>query len=138
MPGGTDQNVTDSVTKIAEHRVYDAIGQHNPDVESVISNVTVGADEQGFSSAGKPFNRGKISVNFVEYKYRTTGIPTTKYLDKVRKSVADIAGAEVTVGKQKMGPPTGQPINIEVTSENMENLVADAYAFRNYLDSLNI
>ena len=138
MPGGTDQNVTDSVTKIAEHRVYDAIGQHNPDVESVISNVTVGADEQGFSSAGKPFNIGKISVNFVEYKYRTTGIPTTKYLDKVRKSVADIAGAEVTVGKQKMGPPTGQPINIEVTSENMENLVADAYAFRNYLDSLNI
>ncbi len=138
MPGGTDQNVTDSVTKIAEHRVYSAIGQHNPDVESVISNVTVGADEQGFSSAGKPFNRGKISINFVEYKYRTTGISTTKYLDKIRESVADIAGAEVTVGKQKMGPPTGQPINIEVTSENMENLVADAYAFRNYLDSLNI
>jgi len=138
MPGGTDQNVTDSVTKIAEHRVYNAIGQHNPDVESVISNVTVGADEEGFSSAGKPFNRGKISINFVEYKYRTTGISTTKYLDKIRESVADIAGAEVTVGKQKMGPPTGQPINIEVTSENMDNLVADAFSFRNYLDSLNI
>lgn len=138
MPGGTDQNVTDSVTRIAERRVYEAVGLHNPDVESVISNITIGADEEGFASAGKPFNKGKISVNFVEYKNRTTGISTTKYLEKIRASVADIAGAEITVGKQKMGPPTGKPINIEVTSENMDELVTDAYAFRNYLDSLNI
>jgi multidrug efflux pump subunit AcrB len=138
MPGGTDQNVTDSVTKIAERRVYDAIGMHNPDVESVISNITIGAEEEGFASAGKPFNKGKISVNFVEFKYRTTNISTTEYLEKIRESVADIAGAEITVGKQKMGPPTGQPINIEVTSENMDDLVTDAFAFRNYLDSLNI
>ena len=138
MPGGTDQNVTDSVTKIAERRVYDAIGLHNPDVESVISNITIGAEEEGFASAGKPFNKGKISVNFVEFKYRTTGISTTKYLEKIRESVADIAGAEITVSKQKMGPPTGQPINIEVTSENLDDLVTDAFAFRNYLDSLNI
>ncbi|MEI6274623.1 MAG: efflux RND transporter permease subunit [Prolixibacteraceae bacterium] len=138
MPGGTDQNVTDSVTRIAERRVYDAIGQHNPDVESVISNITIGAEEQGFSSAGKPFNKGKISVNFVEFKYRTTGISTTKYLEKIRESVADIPGTEISVGKQKMGPPTGQPINIEVTSENMDELVTDAYSFRNYLDSMNI
>lgn len=138
MPGGTDQNVTDSVTRIAERRVYDALGQHNPDVESVISNITIGAEEEGFSSAGKPFNKGKISVNFVESKYRTTGISTSKYLEKVRESIADIPGAEVTVAKNRMGPPTGQPINIEVTSENMENLVADAFAFRHYLDSLNI
>jgi multidrug efflux pump subunit AcrB len=138
MPGGTDQNVTDSVTRIAEKRVYQAIGQNNPDVESVISNITIGAEEEGFTSAGKPFNKGKISINFVESKFRTTGISTTKYMDKIRESIADIAGAEITVGKTKMGPPTGQPINIEVTSENMDDLVSDAYRFRNYLDSLNI
>ncbi|MCL4481797.1 MAG: efflux RND transporter permease subunit, partial [Bacteroidetes bacterium] len=138
MPGGTDQNVTDSVTRIAERRVYQVIGQHNPDVESVISNVTIGAEEEGFNSAGKPFNKGKISINFVESKLRTTGISTSRYLEKIRESIADIAGAEITVSKNKMGPPTGQPINIEVTSENMDNLVTDAYAFRHYLDSLNI
>jgi len=138
MPGGTDQNVTDSVTRIAERRVYEAIGQHNPDVESVISNITIGADEEGFTSAGKPFNKGKISINFIESKYRTTGISTTKYMEKIRKSVGDIAGTVITVGKSKMGPPTGQPVNIEITSENMDDLVTDAFRFRNYLDSLNI
>jgi multidrug efflux pump subunit AcrB len=138
MPGGTDQNVTDSVTRMAERRVYEAIGQHNPDVESVISNITIGADEEGFTSAGKPFNKGKISINFVESKYRTTGISTTKYMEQIRKSVGDIAGTVITVGKSKMGPPTGQPVNIEITSENMDDLVTDAFRFRNYLDSMNI
>ena len=138
MPGGTDQSVTDSVTRIAERRVYKAIGLHNPDVESVISNITIGAEEEGFNSAGKPFSKGKISINFVESKFRTTGITTTKYMEMIRESIADIPGAEITVGKTKMGPPTGQPINIEVTSENMDDLVTDAFRFRNYLDSLNI
>lgn len=138
MPGGTHQNVTDSVTRVAEARVYKAIGQNNPDVESVISNVTIGAEEEGFTSSGNPFNRGKVTVNFVEHKFRTTGISTTQYLEKIRQEVANIAGAEITVDKEQNGPPTGKPINIEVTNENLETLISDAYAFRNYIDSLDI
>jgi multidrug efflux pump subunit AcrB len=138
MPGGTDQLVTDSVTRIAEDLVYKTLGRNNPDVESIISNVTIGVEEEGFSSAGKPFNKGKISVNFVEHKLRKTGKTTTEYMEMMRKGVANIPGAEITVDKNKMGPPTGKPINIEVTSENLEELVADAYAFRDYIDSLRI
>jgi len=138
MPGGTHQNVTDSITRIAEERVYKVIGKHNPDVESIISNVTIGAEEEGFASTGNPFNRGKVSINFVEHKNRTTGITTTEYMEILRKEITDIPGAEITVDKNSNGPPTGKPINIEITSENLGNLVTDAYAFRNYLDSLNI
>lgn len=138
MPGGTDQLVTDSVTRIAEKLVYKAIGKNNPDIESIISNVTIGAEEEGFASTGKPFNKGKISINFIEHKLRTTGISTTKYLEMLRAGVTDIPGALVTVDKSNMGPPTGKPINIEVTSENLDYLVADAFAFRDYLDSLRI
>ncbi|MFA5329173.1 MAG: efflux RND transporter permease subunit [Prolixibacteraceae bacterium] len=138
MPGGTHQKVTDSITSIAEQRVYKALGKNNPDVESIISNVTIGAEEEGFTTTGTPFNRGKVSVNFIESKLRSTGISTTKYLEIIRKEVADIPGAEITVDKNQNGPPTGKPINIEVTSENLENLIADAFAFRDYIDSLNI
>ena len=138
LPGGTHQNVTDSVTNLAEKRVIKVLGKHNPDVESIISNVTIGAAEQGFASAGNPFNRGKVSINFVESKYRTTGISTTKYMEIIRKAVSDIPGVEITVDKNRNGPPTGKPINIEITSENLDNLVKDAYAFHNHLDSMNI
>lgn len=138
MPSGTHQNETDKITKLAEERVYQTVGKNNPDIESIISNVTIGAEEEGFASTGFPYNKGKVSVNFVEHKNRTTGISTTEYMEMIRKSVADIAGAEITVDKNSDGPPTGKPINIEITSENLEHLVADAFAFRNYLDSLNI
>jgi multidrug efflux pump subunit AcrB len=56
----------------------------------------------------------------------------------LRKEIVNIPGAEITVDKNQMGPPTGKPINIEVTSENLENLIVDAYAFRDYIKSLNI
>ncbi len=138
MPGGTDQVVTDSVVQIAEKRVYETLGKNNRDVESIISNVTIGAEEQGFTTTGKPFNKGKISVNFIENKLRTTGISTTKYMEMIRSGVGHIPGTEITVGKNGNGPPTGKPINIEVTSQNLENLVADAYSFRDHLDSLRI
>ena len=138
MPVGTHQDITDKVTKIAEERVYKTIGKNNPDVESIISNVTIGAEEEGFASSGSPFNKGKVSVNFVEHQYRTTGISTTEYMEMIRKEVSDIPGAEITVDKNGNGPPTGKPINIEITSENLDNLVADAFAFSKHLDSLNI
>ena len=139
MPGGTDQNVTDSITSIAEERVYKVMGRNNPDVESIISNVTIGAEEQGFvSGTGTPFNKGKVSINFIEHKLRSTGISTTEYLEILRKEVKDIPGAEISVDKDANGPPTGKPINIEITSENLGNLVTDAYAFRDYLKSMNI
>jgi len=138
MPSGTHQNVTDSVTKIAEERVYKAMGKNNPDVESIISNVTIGAEEEGFASTGTPFNKGKVSVNFVDHKHRTSGISTTEYLEMIRKETSDIIGAEITVGKNGNGPPTGKPINIEVTSENLEQLIEDANAFKAYIDSMNI
>lgn len=138
MPGGTDQLVTDSVAQIAEKRVYQVLGRNNPDVESIISNVTIGAEEQGFAATGNAFNKGKISINFIENKLRRTGISTTKYMEQIRSGVGHIAGAEITVNKNSNGPPTGKPINIEVTSQNLENLVADAYAFRDYIVSLKI
>nr|MBP7613950.1 efflux RND transporter permease subunit [Paludibacter sp.] len=138
MPGGTHQSVTDSITSIAEQRVYKALGKNNPDIESIISNVTIGAEEEGFTTTGTPFNKGKVSINFVEHKLRTTGISSTEYMNIIRKEVADIPGAEITVDKNQNGPPTGKPINIEITSENLENLVSDAFAFQTYLDSLKI
>ncbi len=138
MPGGTHQNVTDSVVKVVESRVYKVIGQNNQDVESVISNVTIGAEEEGFVSSGNPFNRGKVTVNFIEHKFRSTQYNTTEYMELIRKEIVNIAGAEITVDKEQNGPPTGKPINIEITNENLETLITDAYAFRNYLDSLNI
>lgn len=136
MPVGTDQFVTDSVTRVVENRIYNAIGKNNPIVESVISKVALGAGESMFDNSASS-NRGKVTINFVEYKYRN-GQNTSPYINSIRKSVKGIPGAEIVVIKNKMGPPTGKPVNIEITSDNLEDLIADANSFKRYLDSIQI
>ena len=137
MPVGTDQVVTDSVTKIVEKRVTKVLGKNNPDVESVITNIALGAGDEMDFSRNLSSEKGKVTINFVEYKNRI-GINTNEYLDKIRKEMRNLPGAEITTDKNRAGPPTGKPINIEITAENMTDLIADAGAFKNYLDSLQI
>ena len=127
MPDGTDQKVTDSVTKIVEEYTYRVIGKNNPYVESVISNVGFGASENWFDVSAAS-NKGKVTINFVESKFRSA-ISTTTYMDSLRKLVKYIPGVQVSVQKNQMGPPTGKPVNLEITGENLEELILTADNF---------
>lgn len=137
MPVGTDQRVTDSVTRIVENKVMKILGPDNPAVESVISNVALGAGDEMDFTRSLASEKGKVTINFKEYKYRE-GVNTNDLLDRIRKEIRDIPGAEIYSVKESGGPPTGKPINIEVTGEDLEALIHDAYAFKNYLDSIQI
>ena len=136
MPEGTDQTVTDSVTRLVESRVSEAIGKNNPLVESVMTNVGFGAGEGIFDRTAAS-NKGKLTINFVESRYRK-GQKTTLFMDKIREHLKDIPGAQISVEKNKMGPPTGKPVNIEITGEDLDELIVTANAFQNYLDSIRI
>jgi multidrug efflux pump len=137
MPVGTDINVTDSVAKIVEHRITKVLGENNPVVESVVTNVAFLASDNNFDNSTKSSNLAKISVNFVEFSQRK-GQRTSLYLNEMRNVLKDIPGAEIVVGKNTMGPPTGKPINIEISGENLNELASTAERFRRYVDSLQI
>ena len=47
-----------------------------------------------------------------------------------------IPGATISVDQEQNGPPTDPPINIEISSDNFENLTSTASALKNYLDSI--
>lgn len=138
LPVGTDVDYTDSILRQLETRVGGVLGKDNPLVESVISNVAVGASEQSMGSGGgtRP-ELGRIQISFVPFEERH-GESTTPYLDSIRKVIKGIPGAEITVDKEQAGPPTDPPVNIEVSSENFENLSATAVKLKNYLDSVSI
>jgi len=136
-PEGTDQKITDSLTTVVENKVNNFLGKKNPAVESVISNVAIGAGDGGSFDRSAASNKGKVSINFVEHKFRQD-ISTNAYLNSIRKAVKGIAGAEISIEKNRMGPPTGKPINIEISGDNLPDLVSDANKFKAYLDSLQI
>jgi multidrug efflux pump len=138
MPIGTDQVVTDSVTRVVEDRVMQALGENNPLVESVISNVAIGASENPFDQGlqASP-HLGKVTVAFVKFAERN-GQSTRVYLDKIRQAVQGIKGAEISVSQEQNGPPTGKPINIEISAEDFAILTKSADRLKRYLDSLQI
>jgi multidrug efflux pump len=137
MPVGTEVRVTDSVTRMVEEKVFKILGENNPIVESVIANVAKNASSEMFSSGAVTSNLGRITVNFVEFAKRH-GEKTTPYMDKIRKEVKDIAGAEITVDKENMGPPIGKPINIEVSSENLGELILTTENLKHFIDSMQV
>jgi multidrug efflux pump subunit AcrB len=96
MPIGTDVAYTDSVTHMLENRVYKVLGmengKENPVVESVISNVAVGASDPTSGDRSTRPERGRIQVSFVEFEKRH-GVSTAPYLDSIRKAMTGIPGA---------------------------------------------
>jgi multidrug efflux pump len=137
MPVGTELNVTDSISHIAEERIMKVLGYKNPIVESVVTNVAFLASDNNFDNSSKSSNLAKIAVNFVEYKYRK-GQNTSDYMTDMREALKDIAGAEIVVDKIKGGPPTGKPINIEISGEDLIQLAHTSDRFKRYVDSLQI
>jgi multidrug efflux pump subunit AcrB len=137
LPIGSDQVYTDSITHIVEDKIFAVVGDTNPIVESVISNVAVGANNpQSFDFSVSP-HLGKVTVAFVPFGKRD-GESTVDYLDKIREAVKGMPGAEITVEQEQGGPPTGKPINIEITGDEFEQLTTVSKDVKRYLDSLQI
>lgn len=138
LPIGTNQTVTDSVTKIVEARVMQAVKEDREIVESVISNVAKGASENPFDGGlqASP-HLGKVTVAFVKFEERH-GKNTAVFLSKIREAVSDIKGAEISVNQENLGPPQGKPVNIEIASDDFKLLVASADKLKRYLDAAGI
>jgi len=136
LPVGTKVSATDSVSRVIEDRVYKVIGNDNPIVESVITNVAIGASENR-DDRGKYSNKAKVGVAFIEFGLRN-GVSTAKYLDQIRQAVKGLPGVEISVDQEQSGPPTAKPINIEISGDEFEALVQTSINLKKMLDSLQI
>lgn len=141
LPVGTNVEYTDSVTRVLEGRVNKVLGIENGKtnlvVESVISNVAVGAGDPMSGDRSTRSELGRIQVSFVEFAKRH-GVSTKPYLDKIREVMKGIPGSEISVDQENSGPPTDPPINIEIASENFDDLIKTATSLKNYLDSIQV
>jgi multidrug efflux pump subunit AcrB len=124
-PSGTDIEVTNALTKTIEDKVLETVKPYEAILESVIGNVGQGTgDPQDPSNIGMSDtpNKARITVNFVDFKYRN-GQSTNAIMEEIREAVGRYPGVTVTVDKNADGPPTGKPINIEITGEDYVTLV---------------
>lgn len=139
MPIGTKAQTTDSVLRVLESRVYKILGNDQPGkegsiVESVISNVAVGANNPRDNNRSTQSHLGRIQVSFVEFEQRH-GKSSAPFQDEIRKQMVGIPGASIEVRQEDAGPPTEPPVNIEVTGDNFDALAKTAIQLLNHLDT---
>ncbi len=145
-PQGTDIKKTNKATTFVENQVITILKKYtDPETkddflaESIVSQVGVGAGNPNVdagSASETPF-KGKVTVNFSEFKFRN-GINTSDVLEEIRAKVKGIAGANVTVEKDSNGPPAGYPISIQLSGSDYELMLKEADKIIAFVDSKNI
>ena len=144
-PEGTDIEKTNQLTKEIETKVYAAIKKYEDEdgynymVESAISQVGQGAGNpqtDGGQQNEMP-HKGKITLSMREFNLRR-GVKSSTVLTEVRDAVKGFPGASVIVEKDAAGPPSGYPINLEITGEDYDKMLAEAEDIRTYIQNLNI
>jgi len=124
-PSGTSLDVTNSISKIVEERLEKIPGRK--DVEFIVASIGTSDDPFDFGGQGTS-NKGAIAINFFEKLKR--GQSTFQTLEEVRGTTHGIAGADLRVAKQQMGPPVGAPVSIEVSGEDYDQLASLSKAIR--------
>ncbi|WP_022666300.1 efflux RND transporter permease subunit [Desulfospira joergensenii] len=88
----------------------------------------------GGSSAFDSNLPNHIGIQFIDFEKRKT--PAKDDLEEIRKRVALIPGVRITVDEQQEGPPTGPPINIEISGDDFIVLSRIAEKMKKIVESV--
>ena len=93
------------------------------DAETVVTTVGSAGGGGGFMDGGGPSGpeAGRITLGMTDYQDRRFDVFNT-LADMQDRVGRDLAGAEVRVDKVTEGPPSGPPVNIEISGEDPERL----------------
>lgn len=116
-PEGTRLDSTDALVRQVEK-----LALAEADIRFVTGEAGVAPSGEAGAESGGQSHMGKVSMEFVERIDRRES--SDAVLERLRRALADFAGAEIKVEKEQHGPPTGPPINIEISGENIETLDA--------------
>ncbi len=135
VPLGTSIEKTDEVSMEVEKIINETIAPFQHIIKSVTTNVGNGKGGM-FENANSP-NKSLTSISFEEYKLRG-GISTAKIMQDVTNSLEGFIGAKIYVEKDDNGPPTGAPLNIDVSGDQFDELIKITDDFIRLIEEDNI
>lgn len=135
LPLGTSIEKTDMVSKEVESIINGIIEPVKPVIKSVTTSVGVGKGGM-FDNSASP-NKSLTSISFVEFKYRE-GVSTSKIMKEISERFDGFVGARIYVEKDDNGPPTGAPVNIEISGDEFDKLIAITTDFLQIIEDDNI
>ncbi len=121
LPLGTDLDATDSITQKVEGKLYETLDKYEHIIKSV--GITIGVGKGGLFEGDRSPNKSLTTITFVEFEDRD-GINTADIMKELTQSFKGFLGAKIFIEKEENGPPVGKPINIEVSGDDFEKLIA--------------
>jgi CzcA family heavy metal efflux pump len=126
---GTRLSETDRIIKQIEKIVPDL-----PDVKAYVANVG-SLPAQGVSvNPGKPSNLGRITIDLLDREMREYN--SFDIVKMIREKTGNIVGARVDVSYPRHGPPTGKPVQIELSGDDYHLLGKLARDIRNTIKDI--
>ncbi len=139
LPIGRDIYATDSLVRDMEQRVMEAVKPYGKTVEAVLSQI---GENTGDPSAEPVFgsspNKARLTVSFVPFEERE-GHSTVEIMEHIREALKDrYPDAELVFGRDRKGPPTGKPINIEISGDDIPVLLDVGQHMIHFIEQQNI
>ncbi len=133
LPIGSDIEASDEFMHGLEDRIYDVLKPERPTIESILTTVGKGVGGENETSVGNTPQKGMVTITFVETKYRG-GLKTSSLMKRLTAALLNrYPGVQIQVVKNQMGPPTGKPVNMELSGKDFPKLLQLVTDVQRYL-----
>lgn len=112
MPVGTNLDKSNEITKVVEQKL-----PPYKDIEYYLTNV---GSEIGEGFGSDVSSKSTITLSFFDKEEREQS--SFKTIEEIRDAINNITTADVRIQKQSGGPPTGPPVNIEISGDDFSKL----------------
>ena len=119
---GTNVDASNDIATTAHDRILNLLDntpESEANLKSVLVNVGVGGDAL-FGGGALSAEASRVTLNLADYADREEA--STETLSKIRDRLQGIPGTDITVEQSQLGPPTGLPVNIEISGEDFATI----------------
>ena len=116
-PAGSTLDVSDGYVL----RLEDDLHPLRPYMTSFVSNVGQRSGMGGESAGGTTSHLSHLSLDFPDWQHWKRR--PSEVIRDMRDMIEAPPGAEVRINQQKMGPPTGAAVNIELRGEKLQEMM---------------
>jgi len=138
LPIDSDIEYTDSIMNIIVRDINNQLEPYKEIIESELVTVGNGVRQSNSFSVGKTYNKGQLTINFVDFQDRK-GINTSDISQELSLFLKNrYPGVNFIVEKNKMGPPTGSAISIQLQGYDFDKLLQYSDSIITRIENANI